>query len=107
MRLLGLSDKGELAFVKNVPAERLYKEQYLMANKAFLKVNPGDADVMTHGGYTPDPDPDPDPDPQAISSVKVESNASALYTLTGVRIPNGVTPQAGVYIKNGKKIVIK
>lgn len=107
MRLLGLSDKGELAFVKNVPAERLYKEQYLMANKAFLKVNPGDADVMTHGGYTPDPDPDPDPDPQAISSVKAESSASALYTLTGVRLPSGVTPQAGVYIKNGKKIVIK
>ena len=46
MRILGLSDKGELAFVKNVPAERLYKEQYLMANKAFLNVNPGDADIM-------------------------------------------------------------
>jgi hypothetical protein len=97
MRLLGLSDKGELAFVKNVPAERLYKEQYLMANKAYLKVNPGDADVMTHGGYTPD----------AISSVKTNDNATSIYTLTGVRLPDGVTPKAGIYIKNGKKIIIR
>ena len=97
MRLLGLSDNGELAFVKDVPAERLYKEQYLMANKAYLKVTPGDADVMTHGGYTP----------EAISSFKADNNVTSIYTLTGVRIPNGVTPKAGIYIKNGKKIIIK
>lgn len=97
MRLLGLSDKGELAFVKNVPVERLYKEQYLMANKAYLKVNPGDADIMTHGGYTPD----------AISSVKTDDNATSIYTLTGIRLPDGVEPKAGIYIKNGKKIIIR
>ena len=98
MRLLGTSDNGELAFVKNVPAERLYKGQYLMANKAYLKVNSGDADVMTLGGYTP----------EAISSVKTDDKAStAIYTLTGVRIPNGVTPKAGIYVKNGKKIIIR
>ena len=75
-----------------------------MANKAYLKVNSGDADVMTHGGYTPDPEPDP----QAISSVKANNNASmGLYTLTGVRILDGVKPQAGIYVKNGKKIIIK
>ena len=96
MRLLGLSDDGELAFVKNVPAERLYKDQYLMANKAYLKVNPGDADVMTHGGYS------------SISSVKTDDQTSAaIYTLTGIRIPNGVTPKAGIYVKNGKKIIIR
>ena len=97
MRLLGLSDKGELAFVKDVPAERLYKEQYLMANKAYLKVNPGDADVMTHGGYTP----------EAINSVKTDSNTTNIYTLTGIRLPDGVAPKAGIYIKNGKKIIIR
>lgn len=95
MRLLGLSDSGELAFVKNVPTERLYKEQYLMANKAYLKVNPGDADVMTQGGYS------------SISSVKTDDNATSIYTLTGVRLPDGVTPKAGIYIKNGKKIIIR
>jgi hypothetical protein len=96
MRLLGLSDDGELAFVKDVPAERLYKDQYLMANKAYLKVNPGDADVMTHGGYS------------AIDNVKTDDKASTgIYTLTGVRIPDGVTPKAGIYVKNGKKIIIR
>ena len=100
MRILGLNDKGELAFIANPPIDRLYKEQYLMANKAYLKVNSGDADVMTHGDYTPEP--------QAINSVKADDNASiGLYTLTGVRIPDGVKPKAGIYVKNGKKIIIK
>lgn len=99
MRLLGLSDNGELAFVKNVPTERLYKEQYLMANKAYLKLNTNveNADVMTHGGYTP----------EAINSVKTDYNATNIYTLTGIRLPDGVAPKAGIYIKNGKKIIIR
>lgn len=106
MRLLGLSDNGELAFVKDAPKGRLYggqdktsasyDEKYLMANKAYLKVNPGDADVMTHGGYS------------AIDNVKTDDKAStATYTLTGIRIPDGVTPKAGIYVKNGKKIIIR
>ena len=33
--------------------------------------------------------------------------AEGIYTLTGVRLPDGVTPKAGVYIKDGKKVVIK
>ena len=96
MRILGLSDKGELAFVANPPIERLYKEQYLMANKAYLKVNSGDADVMTLGGYS------------AINTVKTDDNTkTGIYTLTGVRLPDGVTPRAGIYVKNGKKVIIK
>ena len=98
MRILGLSDKGELAFVANPPLNRLYKEQYLMANKAYLKVNSGDADVMTLGGYIP----------EAINAVKTDNNAkTGMYTLTGVRLPEGVTPRAGIYVKNGKKVIIK
>lgn len=96
MRLLGLSENGELAFVSEAPAGRLYKDQYLMANRAYLKVNAGDADVMTHGGYS------------AIDKVKSDDKESTgLYTLTGVHIPDGVTPRAGIYIKNGKKVIIK
>lgn len=98
MRVLGLSDKGELAFVADAPAGRLYKDQFLMANRAYLKVNASDADVMIHGKY----------EPQAINSIEAENQTTAgTYTLTGVRIPDGVTPAAGIYIKNGKKIVIK
>ena len=99
MRVLGLSDKGELAFVSNPSEGRLYKDQFLMANRAYLKVNPGDADVMLHGKYE---------DPQAINNVKSDDNTSTgIYTLTGVRLPDGVTPRAGIYVKNGKKVIIK
>jgi hypothetical protein len=68
-----------------------------LANKAYLKVKPGDADVMTLNGYD-----------NAINTVKADDNTSTgIYTLTGVRLPDGVTPRAGIYIKNGKKVIIK
>lgn len=96
MRILGLNDKGELAFIANPRVDRLYKEQYLMANKAYLVANPSDADVMTLNG------------PTAINSVKTDANTkTGIYTLTGVRLPDGVTPRAGIYVKNGKKVIIK
>jgi hypothetical protein len=100
MRILGLTEDGELAFVAKPSLERLYKEQFLMANKAYLNVNANDADVMTLDGYTPDP--------QAINSVKSdEKSSTAIYTLTGIRLPDGVAPRAGIYVKNGKKVIIK
>ena len=98
MRILGLSDNGELAFIANPPIERLYSDQFLMANKAYLEVSSSDAEVMTHGGYTP----------EAINNVKSDSEVTAgIYTLTGVRLPDGVTPRAGIYVKNGRKVIIK
>jgi hypothetical protein len=102
MRILNLNDKGELAFInaKNRPELLInYKDQlYLRANKAFLNVNPGDADVMSLDDY----------DPEAINTIKTDDKASTgIYTLTGVRIPDGVTPRSGVYIKDGKKVIIK
>jgi hypothetical protein len=51
---------------------------------------------MTHGDYTP------------INSIKNENNTSTgIYTLTGVRLPDGVAPRSGIYVKDGKKIIIK
>lgn len=102
MRILNLNDKGELAFInaKNRPELLIeYQEQlYLRANKAFLKVNPGDADVMSLDDY----------DPEAINTIKTGDKASTgIFTLTGVRIPDGVSPQSGIYIKDGKKVIIK
>ena len=46
MRVLGLNSKGELAFIADPVLDRLYKEQYLMANKAYLVVKSSDADVL-------------------------------------------------------------
>jgi DNA-binding response OmpR family regulator len=96
MRILGLSDKGELAFIANPSADRLYKEQYLMANKAYLIVNPNDADVLTVEGTT------------AINNVKAEGKEpTTIYTLTGNRVTNSATLRPGIYIQKGKKVVIK
>ncbi len=106
MRILGLTDNGELAFIANPAIDRLYKGYiennrvygYLMANKAYLKVNANDAEVMTLGGYTPG----------AINGTKTDSKAiTGIYTLTGIRLPDGVNPSAGIYVKNGKKVIIK
>ena len=98
MRVLGLNDKGKLAFVANPPAERLYKDLFLMANKAYLKVNPGDADVMTLDGYTSD----------VASKIKApDKGQTDIYTLTGVRVPDGAALRPGIYIQNGKKRIVR
>ena len=67
-----------------------------MANKAYLKVGANDADVMILNG------------PSAINTVKSDENAkTGIYTLTGVRLPDSYTPRADIYVKNGKKVIIK
>lgn len=94
MRVIG-TDGGKLAFMKNY--DYLVEGKYLPANKAYLEVE-GAEDVLTQDGQT------------AIVNIKAEEKSNApegTFTLTGIRIPDGVTPKAGVYIKNGKKVVIK
>ena len=93
MRVMGV-DNGKLAFVKN--SDTLVDGKYLPANKAYLSVTDAN-DILTQDGT-------------AIVSIKAEEKvpaAEGIYTLTGVRLPDGVTPKAGVYIKDGKKVVIK
>lgn len=98
MRILGLNDKGKLAFIANPPAGRLYKDLFLMANKAYLKVNPSDADVMTIDGYTSD----------VSNKIKAADKAqTGIYTLTGIRVPDGAVLRPGIYIQNGKKRIIR
>ena len=95
MRVIG-SDNGKLAFVK-ASASDLFEEKYLKANKAYLAVPSGSADIMTESGT-------------GITTIKAEDvskEKEGLFTLTGIRIPDNVTPQPGIYIKDGKKIVIK
>ena len=101
MRVLGLSGKGDIAFINGKDRPELfvvdkYGTQYLRGNKAYLKVSPGDADVMTIGGS------------DGINDIKSETNTSgAIYTLTGISLPESTTPKAGIYIQNGKKVIIK
>lgn len=92
MRVLGVED-GKLVF--KTAGEDL---DYMPANKSYLSVPSSAAAVLTTDGST------------AIKSIKVSSTSSTssgIFTLNGVRLPDNVTPQKGVYIKDGKKIVIK
>ena len=95
MRVIG-SDNGKLAFVK-ASASDLFDSKYLRANKAYLAVPSGSADIMTESGTGI----------TTISTENISKDKEGLYTLTGIRIPDDVTPQPGIYIKDGKKIVIK
>ena len=95
MRVIGKSN-GKLAFIK-ASASDLVDSKYLRANKAYLVVGSDASSVMTEDGT-------------GISTIKnneTPNDVEGTYTLTGVRIPEGVTPQPGIYIRNGKKIVIK
>lgn len=95
MRVIGVSG-GKLAFVKASEAD-LVNTKYLKGNKAYLAVPSGSADVMTESGT-------------GITTIMAEGiskDKEGLFTLTGIRIPDNVTPQPGIYIKDGKKIVIK
>ena len=95
MRVIG-TNGGKLAFVKASEAD-LYERKYLKGNKAYLTVPSGSADVMTESGTGI----------TTIMSDDVTEDKEGLYTLTGVKIPDNVTPKPGIYIKDGKKIIIK
>lgn len=92
MRILGEED-GKLVF--ETGDEDL---DYMPANKAYLAVPLSAAAVLTTDGST------------AIQGVKTETTAEqtkGIFTLNGVRLPDNATLQKGVYIKDGKKIVIQ
>ena len=42
--------------------------------------------------------------PTAISEVKAQMNTGAIYNLQGVRVEKA---QKGIYIMNGKKVIVK
>jgi hypothetical protein len=91
MRILG-EEGGKLVF--KTGDENL---DYMPANKAYLSVPLSAAAVLTTDGST------------AIQGVKTETTAEqtkGIFTLNGVRLPDNATLQKGVYIKDGKKIVI-
>ena len=92
MRLLGEAD-GKLAFITASDVK------YLPANRAYLKVTSGSAASIPTDGSTDIL--------KVTSNPDIPSQAKGTYTLNGVRLPDNVTPQKGIYIKDGKKVVIK
>ncbi|MBQ6549137.1 MAG: hypothetical protein IJL82_04345 [Prevotella sp.] len=96
MRTLG-EDGGKLVF-KKASSSDLTDGAYCVHNKAYLMNVPSSASsTLVEGSGT------------GIVSAKQEIKKAdnAIYTLNGVKLQQGVTPRPGVYIQNGKKIVIK
>ena len=94
-RILGKSD-GRLAFVK-ASSSRLVDGSYIEHNRGYLTVSSSADDniIEATSGIT------------NIQSIKQTEAEEGIYTLTGQKIPEGTTPRPGIYIKDGKKVVIK
>lgn len=95
MRVIGTSG-GKLAFVK-ASSDYLTDGKYLPHNKCYLEVKSSAQSTLSVS------------ETLGIDAVEAEVPAGkeGTYTLTGQKIPDGVTPRPGIYIQNGKKIVIK
>ena len=94
-RVLGKSG-GKLAFVK-ASSGNLVDGKYTEHNRCWLVVSSSASDTMTEDGYT------------GINNIDADTTPAnkKIYTLQGVEIPEGTTPRPGIYIQDGKKIVIK
>ena len=95
-RILGKAN-GHLAFVK-ASSSKLVGDKYIDHNRGYLAVSAAGADNIIEA--TSDIT-------NSIQSIEQTETEKGLYTLTGQRIPKGTTPRPGIYIKDGKKIVIK
>lgn len=94
MRILGEAE-GKLSFI--TAGDDL---KYMPANRAYLPVPEGSATTIPTDGST-----------TGISRISSDSrnsrNSRGTYRLNGTRLPDNATPQKGIYIQDGKKIVYK
>ena len=85
-RVLGKSG-GRLAFVKG--------SGVIEHNRGYIDVSSSADDAIIEST-------------SGIKSIENDSDIeNGIFTLTGQKVPEGTTPRSGVYIKNGKKMVIK
>lgn len=99
MRVLGKNSDGDLIFTTATP-EQLTDESYIPMNTAWLNVPSGltgDFKLVSRDNFT---------GIRNIDAQKSNTN-NAIYTLTGVRQNNTNSLRKGIYISNGKKIVIR
>lgn len=99
MRVLGKNSDGDLIFTTAKP-EQLTDNSYIPMNTAWLNVPSGltgDFKLVSRDNFT---------GIRNIDAQKSNTN-NAIYTLTGVRQNNKNSLRKGIYISNGKKIVIR
>lgn len=101
MRVLGKNEAGELAFV-TATKDYLTKNYYIPANTCWLNVPEGltgDFKLVSREEYT-----------TGIRNINADTKTNkaddVIYTLTGTKANNKAL-RPGIYIKSGKKIVIK
>lgn len=99
MRVLGKNSDGDLIFTTAKP-EQLTDNSYIPMNTAWLNVPSGltgDFKLVSRDNFT------------GIRNIdaKKDNTNNAIYTLTGVRQNNKNSLRKGIYISNGKKIVIR
>lgn len=92
MRIIDVVD-GKLCFCTSDAMS------YIPANSAYLPVAAGSAETLPTDGTT------------GITGVKNDATkankANGTFTLNGVRLPDNATPQKGMYIQDGKIVVVK
>lgn len=95
MRVLGVTSDGSIGFVTST-------EAFLPANKAYLVVptgTPAELKLVSEEGYA-----------TGITDIHTDddtSKSSSAYTLTGVKVGSLDNVPAGIYIVNGKKIIVR
>ena len=99
MRVLDSNSDGDLIFTTAKP-EQLTDNSYIPMNTAWLNVPSGltgDFKLVSRDNFT------------GIRNIdaKKDNTNNAIYTLTGVRQNNINSLRKGIYISNGKKIVIR
>ena len=100
MRVLGKDDSGNLIFTQAQESD-LTKKKYIPKNTCWLDVPnglSGDFKYVSREEFT------------GIHSVEtnpLSNTAKGTYTLYGTRVDEANTLRPGIYIQNGKKIVIK
>ena len=94
MRVIGVSG-GQLVFEK-ASSSYLTDGKYLPHNKAYLIVPSGASSTLTNGTV-------------GIQNITAENKQinEGTFSLTGQKIPDGENLRPGIYIQNGKKIVVK
>jgi hypothetical protein len=99
MRVLDSNSDGDLIFTTAKP-EQLTDNSYIPMNTAWLNVPSGltgDFKLVSRDNFT------------GIRNIDAQKSNTdnAIYTLTGVRQNNKNSLRKGIYISNGKKIVIR
>lgn len=100
MRVLGKDTDGNLIFT-TASEDYLTKKMYIPKNTAWLNIPEsltGDFQLVSRDTYS------------GISNVKVssqETSPKGTYTITGIQVDDTKTLRPGIYIKAGKKVVIK